>query len=145
MKQKSFSQLYNLNREIEMYSAQLSELESNLQSGQVRDTVRGSCSAFPYTPCVVKVEGVSPTRQNMRAREQISETIEIITTLQDRAAIEYKRLLREISSAPDSLTRQILTYRYINGLPWAQVAVLVGGDNTPDGVRKIATRYILTL
>ena len=54
---------------------------------------------------------------------------------------ERARLERYIAEIPDSLTRQIFTLRFINGLPWAQVAYSIGG-NTEDSVKKICYRYL---
>ena len=47
-----------------------------------------------------------------------------------------------IDNIDDSLIRQIITLRYINGLEWKQVAASIGGNNTADSVRKIAERYL---
>ena len=33
-------------------------------------------------------------------------------------------------------------YRFINGLPWEQIAACIGGNNTADGVRMMCNRYI---
>lgn len=55
---------------------------------------------------------------------------------------ELNRLNRYIASVDDSLTRMIMTLRFINGLSWRQVAYSVGGNNTDENVKKIAYRYI---
>ena len=65
--------------------------------------------------------------------------------------IEFKReelrqlrieALLFIYSIPDSLTRQIIYYRCVKMLSWARVARVVGGNNTPDGVRMIYSRFM---
>ena len=56
-----------------------------------------------------------------------------------------KKRLDEISSLqkiPDSITRQIFTLRFINGLSWVQIAFHIGGGNTADGVRKRLFRHL---
>lgn len=55
-----------------------------------------------------------------------------------------KRILLEqyIASAPDSIVRQILTYRFIDNFSWQRIAFKIGGNNTADGVRQICNRYI---
>ena len=48
-------------------------------------------------------------------------------------------------SINSSLTRRIFEYRYIKGdykLSWQRIAVIIGGGNTADGVRKTHKRYI---
>ena len=48
-----------------------------------------------------------------------------------------------INTIDDSLTRQILSLRYVNGLTWEQVAASIGGGNTADSVRKVAERFLM--
>lgn len=55
---------------------------------------------------------------------------------------EWNRLNRYIASVDDSLTRLVLSLRFINGLTWAQVAASVGGNNTDESVRKVVYRHI---
>ena len=55
---------------------------------------------------------------------------------------ELNRLNRYIASVDDSLTRMILTLRFINRLSWKQVAYSVGGNNTENGVKQIITRHL---
>ena len=42
----------------------------------------------------------------------------------------------------DSQMRQILLLKYLRGLSWRQVAMGIGGNNTEDGVRKRAERFL---
>ena len=58
--------------------------------------------------------------------------------------LEYRRLQRFIALIDDSLIRQILTVRYVDGKNWNQVALQVGGGNTADSVRKAADRFLKT-
>ena len=55
---------------------------------------------------------------------------------------ERNRLERYIADIPDSLTRQIFALRFINGMSWVQVAMHVGGNNTPGSVKMICYRYL---
>lgn len=142
MTKKELSQLYYLNREIETRRVQLENIEDELGAQRRTDTVKGSSASFPYTKQVFKVEGIADTARARRVLIERDETLEIIDNLRERAAIEYKRLTREISEIDDSLTRQVLELRYVNGLPWQQVAACIGGNNTADSVRKVAERYI---
>lgn len=47
-----------------------------------------------------------------------------------------------VNSIPDSLTRQVFYCRYLKNMKWVEVAFAVGGNNTHEGVRKIAERYL---
>lgn len=55
---------------------------------------------------------------------------------------EMRRLLAYIEDIDDSLIRQILTCRYVDGKTWVKVAREIGGDNTEDSVKKAAYRYL---
>jgi len=125
---KELSQLYYLNREIEMDKKRLLELE----------TKAVSCSAqltgMPHNPSVSDRVG--------RYAAEIVDLKGIIEAKLQQCIYERNRLERYISSIDDSLIRQIFTYRFINGLPWAQVAACIGGRNTAETVRQAARRYI---
>ena len=73
---------------------------------------------------------------------EIAELRGIIEAKHQQCLYERSRLERYISSIDDSLLRQIFTYRFINGLPWRQVAACIGGGNTEDGCRKAVQRYL---
>lgn len=60
----------------------------------------------------------------------------------DRCVRERLRLEEWISGVEDSLVRQILTHRFVDGCTWLQVAMRIGGGNTEDSVKKICYRYI---
>lgn len=126
---KELSQLYYLNREIEMDKERLEALRA-----------RASVPGSPNYDGMPK----SPVYEN-RLERYIADIIDlenIINLKMQRCNIERKRLERYISEIPDSLTRQIFTLRFINGLSWVQVAHSIGGNNTEGGVKMICYRYI---
>ena len=55
---------------------------------------------------------------------------------------ELARLEQYISTIDDSLTRLVFSYRHVDGLRWTEIARKIGGNNTPDSVRKLHDRYI---
>lgn len=125
---KELSQLYYLNREIEMDKRRLQELEVKaLPGSQV-------LTGMPHTPGVKDKVG--------ECAAEIADLRGIIEAKHQQCLYERSRLERYISSIDDSLLRQIFTYRFINGLPWRQVAACIGGGNTEDGCRKAVQRYL---
>lgn len=56
---------------------------------------------------------------------------------------ERRRITAEIGKH-DRLAEQVLRYAFCGRRPcsWAKVAMLIGGNNTPDGVRMIAARVL---
>ena len=128
MTKKELSQLYWLNREIEEEKRKLSELEA------------------AATGCTAKITGLPHVSG---AHDKIGDLGILIAEQRDlidlkvkQSVIEYNRLNRYIADVEDSLTRQIMLLRFRNGLPWTQIAVSVGGNNTPDGCRMMINRYI---
>lgn len=125
---KELSQLYYLNREIEMDKRRLQELEVKAVS------CSADLSGMPRSPGVSDRVG--------RYAADIVDLKGIIEAKLQQCIYERNRLERYISSIDDSLLRQIFTYRFINGLPWEQVAACVGGGNTVAGVKMLCYRHL---
>ena len=109
MTQKELEQLYWLNREIESEQARLMQLNGALFYGK----------KAPGLPQMDAYE-----REAVRG--ELEECRVLLQARIERAAKEYRRLCEFIDSVEDSLMRQILSFRYINGLPWQQVAFMIG-------------------
>lgn len=126
---KDLSQLYYLNREIEMLIKRLRTLESE---------------TAPASP---SLSGMPRSKSNNSSRVEnealkIIELRNILDERKKRLEVEKLRLENYINTIPDSLTRQIFVYRFVNGLPWEQVAACIGGNNTADSVKKCCYRYL---
>ena len=128
MTKKELSQLYNLNREIEREKARIAELET-----AATDT-SAKISGLPRGNSISDKTAIAA---------QIADSKAIIEAKVQLCIVEYNRLNRYIASIDDSLTRQILTLRFVDGFNWVQVAMHIGGGNTPEGVRKICERYLV--
>jgi hypothetical protein len=125
---KELSQLYYLNREIEMDQRRLRELEVKaLPGAQV-------LTGMPHAPGVTDKVG--------QYAAEIADLKGLIEAKHQQCLYERSRLERYISGIDDSLTRQIFTYRFISGLPWEQVAACVGGGNNGGSVRMLCYRYL---
>ena len=125
---KELSQLYYLNREIEMDKRRLQELELKALPGAQ------SLTGMPHGSGLSDVVG--------RYAAEIADLRGIIEAKHRLCLYERSRLERYIAGIDDSLLRQIFTYRFVNGLPWLQVALCIGGDNTADSVRKAVKRFL---
>lgn len=125
---KELSQLYYLNREIEMDKKRLQELEVLAVS------ISPNLTGMPRSPGVSDKVG--------RYAAEIADLKGIIEAKHQQCLYERSRLERYIASIDDSLLRQVLTYRFINGLPWEQVAACVGGSNTAGSVKMMCYRYL---
>ena len=128
MTKRKLSQLYWLSREIEEDKRKLAELETAAEGG------------------AAKITGMPHVSGNGRSLENyavlIAEQRELIDTKIRQTIILYNRINRYIATVPDSLMRQILTLRYVNGMSWVQVAMSIGGGNTADSVRMAHDRFL---
>lgn len=126
---KELSQLYHLNLEIENDQRRLEELE-----GKILSPSSPNLSGMPRS-----------TVYNNKIESSVADLIDlkaIISAKQQQCIYEYSRLLGYITEIDDSLTREIFTFRFVNGLSWRQVALKIGGNNTEESVKKICYRYL---
>ena len=125
---KELSQLYYLNREIEMDKKRLQELEAEAVS------ISPNLTGMPRSPGVSDKVG--------RYAAEIADLKGIIEAKIQQCIHERNRLERYITDIDDTLLRQIFTYRFVNGLTWDQVAAHVGGGNNEGNVRMLCYRYL---
>lgn len=125
---KELSQLYYLNREIEDLKFKISELEAKATDTSVKIT------GMPH--------GAGAGDKIGQAVAELDHYRAKLTNRLERCRIELIRLNDYISACPDSLTRQMLTYRFVNGLSWDQVAASVSNCMTVDAAKKKVYRYI---
>ncbi|MFV3012980.1 RNA polymerase subunit sigma-24 [Clostridium botulinum] len=134
MYKEQLKQLRYLKTEIEAIKKQIDNLECTMAI----DKVRGSSSHFPYVQRSFTIEGVDYeeyNRKTIRLRKKLSRRISELMDLVEETN-EF------IEGIEDSLTRQIISLRYINGLTWEDVAANVGGGTTTESVRKVAERFL---
>lgn len=126
---KELSQLYYLDREIELDRERLAELRADLLCPRSPDY-----DGMPRNP--------NPENALERCVAEIVDLEDVIRAKIEQRIYERSRLERYISDIPDSLTRQIFTLRFVDGLKWEEVADKVGGHNTGYSVKKICYRFI---
>ena len=128
MTRRELSQLYYLRREINSDRERLAKLEA------------AATSTSPSS------SGMPGGKGNVTDRTSIAvEIAELKSLIYEKICREEKELLRlmnYISGIEDSLTRQILTARFINNLSWTAVAIRVGGGNTATTVRQRCNRFL---
>jgi DNA repair ATPase RecN len=136
MTKHELSQLRYLSSEIELLRKQIEDAEYAIEKAS--DVVSGSNREWPYEPRKFHVEGVAVPDYEDKVR-RLKRKLERRT----EELIDKREELEEyIATIPDSLIRQILTLRYVNGLSWAQVAAHIGGGNTADSVRMAHNRFL---
>lgn len=71
----------------------------------------------------------------------IADAKAVIDGLRDEVTRSEEAAAAWIATIDDMQTRMIFRLRYIRGLPWKEVAALIGGGNTDRSVRLRAYRY----
>jgi hypothetical protein len=134
MTRQKLKQIRHLKREIELLEDQI----LNLEAGIVTDKVRGSLPHHPWIETSFKITGFDQVelsqkmeRLKRKMQRRVDDLIELRTEI-----IEF------VEGIDDSLLRQVIILRHVNGLTWEQVAAHIGGGNTADSVRKMHDRFL---
>lgn len=78
-------------------------------------------------------------------RAEITDTEIKIRILVDEIDKRNDRVYRFIDSIGDYYIHMIFRLRFLRGLSWKEIAGIVGGGNTEDGVKSVCYRYLKKL
>lgn len=131
---EQLKQIRYIKSEISIIESQIANLEPSI----VNDKVTGSSPFFPYTAMSFHIEGMDLEDYNRRIKRLRNKLIKRKNELLELNC-EANKFIENIN---DSLVRQILTLRYINGMSWDLVANEIGTGTTPESVRKVAERFL---
>lgn len=100
------------------------------------------------TGCTSSISGL-PNIGLLRGSDRTDKFVSMIDVLEqqikervlDSAAL-YIQIWSYINTIHDPLVRQIIALRYIDGLPWQQVANNIGGGISADHARILLNRYL---
>jgi hypothetical protein len=128
MDKEELNQIYYLSKEIEMWRKALNRLQSmSLIPSQ-------EITGMPFGT------GKSDKVGNLAVSEvDIKDKIE---ELQKKAIEQQGKLIGYIQTIDDSLMRQIMYHRHVLCMKWNEVAMVVGGGNTADGIRMMHNRFL---
>ena len=97
------------------------------------DTVKGSSHDFPYTLQTYRTEGLAySVVKNPDELDRLEETLK--ERLQNAEKIKHDVEVW-LNTIPMRMQR-IIRYKIFEGLTWAEVAIRMGRQATPDGIRK---------
>lgn len=65
-----------------------------------------------------------------------------VAFLEQEAAVQGKAVAQYIESIHDDQTRLIFRLRFLRGFSWGEVAAVLGGRNTENGVKSTCYRYL---
>lgn len=125
---RELSQLYYLKREIELDKERLARL---------RQSALSHSSAVTGMP-----RGAKGGDRVASLAAEMADLTALIETKIIQCVYEKRRLERFIAQIPDSITRQVFTLRFVEGMSWRQVARALGGGNNAENVKKICYRFL---
>lgn len=135
--------IMNLKQLLRQYNsliAEIGELEKeiryleNLKPKFVKDKVTGSDNEFPFVERDFTISGVVEDDKLIKKRI-------ILTERKEKCIILKIKIEEFISTIPDSLTRRIFKYRYVDGLEWLPISMKIGGYDE-SYARKKHDRYL---
>lgn len=102
-----------------------------------RDKVTGSDSEFPYIKRSFTIEGY-----NIQDIDRLNELKDLLVDRKNKCEEMKLEIEKFISSIPDSKTRRVFQYRYINGLSWLQIARRIGKHDESYPRKMIHDKYL---
>ena len=154
---KELSQLYWLNREVEMCKKRLAALEAELKADcaeleRLRASLDGlhsmNTDGMPHgsgvgNPVESTVMQIMALEEVLRGKHDALMNLKaLISARQTVIVLERDRLERYISAIGDPYMRQIFTLRFVDGLSWQQVAVGIGRQESAESTKQICYRYL---
>lgn len=136
---KQYSDLQIEIRELEQRITKLQNKKIKVE----HDRVKGSSDAFPYTERSFLIEGYNYPEADRKEARLI--TYNNLLCRRKAKCEDMKLEIEEfISNIPDSRTRRVFQYRYIDGLEWLRIARIFG-KYEESYARKIHDRYLENL
>lgn len=117
----------------------LSEREA-IQSRIVIDGVIASDQEYPYTTHISKVEGLESNLDKFE-NHIINMELRQVRRMQDTTDRALSEIRQLVDGIDDEYVKSIVTYRFIDGLSWRQVAFRMGGGISESGVKMAYARY----
>ncbi|OPX43824.1 hypothetical protein CLHUN_23050 [Ruminiclostridium hungatei] len=141
MIKQELTEINQLKKEINLLRQKLQELSYGDSETVVSDRVKGSMAQFPYLPRTFTIVG----REEMSEEclEQRNQMAMKIRTKTQELMSKVNRAFQFIESIQDSNVRQILTYRYIDGLTWEQTGECM--SYSWETVRKKHDRFLKSI
>lgn len=122
MNMKTLSDLYYLNRELNMWASRSEQIRADIRQLENRGGLAGSPNTDSITLLTTSLQNIATYTANLKKEVQEAFTF--------------------IDSIPDEQTRDIISFRYKDGLSWTAVSVRLGGYISEDTLRVSAHRYL---
>lgn len=126
MTKKQLQQIRHYDNELKILRRHLADLEAQVGASAIR------CDGQPHGTKIGR-----PTEMQAIA---LGDTITHIRYLEEKVATARDEAWTFVSSLEDSLLRQIIILRFIDGKSWYKVSEAIGGEATADSCRMLFSR-----
>ena len=126
-----------LNDRIESLLSERDDIRSRISI----DGVVASDQQFPYIAHIAKVEGIDGDDDKFD-NHIINLELNRVRKMQDANDLALSQIRESVDNINDEFIKAIVTYRFIEGMSWRQVAFKMGGGNTEACVKMAYKRYI---
>lgn len=116
MTKEFLDNIEHTHKELEGLRKRLSKIE-NKENTVVKDSVQGSSTNYPYTKHTIKVEGVGIPK-NRHLKHKYKKMIKSKQYKLDKMKLQLEY---ELNYIEDSGLRDIIRYKYNDGMTWLQV------------------------
>ena len=120
---------------------EIRELEKEIKKSEKfkveRDKVKGSSDVFPYTERSFTIEGY-----NIQDVDRLRQKRNILQERYDKCKDLKLGIEKFISTIPDSRTRRVFRYRYIDNLGWLQIAYRIGRTDESYPRKIVHDKYL---
>ena len=129
----NLNRIYYLSRELEMWKRRLQELEADIPPNSKPN------DGMPHANTnAVK----SPTEDKAIKLAELAEKIKEQVIRIETAKLEMEALILQME---DPILKQAIEYHCIKLMSWKDTAAHIGGSQTPEGIRKLYSRYMQSL
>ena len=129
----NLNRIYYLSRELEMWKRRLQELEADIPPNSKPN------DGMPHANTnAVK----SPTEDKAIKLAELAEKIKEQVIRIETAKLEMEALILQME---DPILKQAIEYQCIKLMSWKDTAAHIGGSQTPEGIRKLYSRYMQSL
>ena len=87
------------------------------------------------------LKGVPLLEKSIKASNN-AELTSILNERLKKCVAERNELEQYLAAIQEEFILQVFTLRFVGGLRWSQIAMAVGGNNTPASLRMMACRYM---
>lgn len=127
------SELVNKIEKLEHYEAQ-----------HERDKVKGSSPHFPYTQRSFNIEGYNILEEDKKG-ERLLKLKALLLKRKNKCEDMKLQIEEFINTIPDSKTRRVFQYRYIDNLSWQAIAIRIGRIHESYPRKEVHDKYLNNL